>query len=65
MNRLSGLDLARGFAFMGMVIVNYRVTLSWVGEPDWLQDLMDKFPSRAAPLFVLIAGIGVTFENWA
>lgn len=60
MNRLSGLDLARGFAFMGMVIVNYRVTLSWVGEPDWLQDLMDKFTSRAAPLFVLIAGVGVT-----
>ena len=60
MTRLSGLDLARGFAFMGMVIVNYRVTLSWVGQPEWLQDFMDKFTSRAAPLFVLIAGVGVT-----
>lgn len=44
-----------------MVIVNYRVTLSWTGgEPAWLRDFMEKFTSRAAPLFVLIAGVGTT-----
>ncbi len=61
MNRLNGIDLARGFAFLGMVIVNYRVILGWAAsEPSWLRDFLEKFTSRAAPLFVLIAGVGTT-----
>lgn len=63
MNRLPGIDLARGFAFLGMVIVNYWVVLAWptMDSRDWwLPSFMSRFVSRAAPLFVLIAGVGTT-----
>ncbi|MEO0481765.1 MAG: DUF418 domain-containing protein [Planctomycetota bacterium] len=61
-SRLLGFDLARGLAFLGMVIVNFKVVLLWNsdGDPEWLQNLLGQFSSRAAPLFVLLAGAGMT-----
>ncbi len=56
-----GYDLARCFAIFGMIIVNYRFVMGgWVGEPAWLEDLMNVFTLRAAATFVMLAGVGMT-----
>ena len=60
-DRVIGFDLARGLAFLGMVVVNYRVMLGFgAREPEYLATFLGRFTGRAAPLFVMLAGIGVT-----
>lgn len=58
MPRLIGLDIARYFAFVGMVIVNFRVVLlphEVFEAPSWAS----LFEGRAAATFVTLAGIGL------
>jgi uncharacterized membrane protein YeiB len=60
--RLLGLDLARFLAFVGMVLVNFRLTASAAAGPDspqWLLDFHLLLEGRAAALFVLLAGLGI------
>lgn len=57
--RLHGVDLARGLAFLGMVIVNYWIVLSTM-EASLLTTLASTFAGRAAALFVTIAGVGIS-----
>ena len=59
-SRVVGYDLARCFAFLGMVVVNYRFVMGgWYGEPDWLLASMDVVTLRAAATFVMLAGVGL------
>ncbi len=59
--RLDGLDVARGLAFVGMVLVNYGVVMAMGGrDPAWVKALRDAFTGRAAALFVLLAGAGLS-----
>lgn len=55
--RLHGLDLARGLAIIGMVIVNVGPT-----EVESLLQRIYLLPfGRASVLFVVIAGVGMGF----
>lgn len=59
--RLNGIDFARSFAVFGMVVVNYHVVLSYsVTEPGWLRTVFGIFEGRAAALFVILAGVGIS-----
>ena len=60
--RLQAYDVARGLAFLGMVIVNYKILLSGLSPvgPDWLNSLTGVFTGRAAALFVVVAGAGIS-----
>ena len=65
--RIEGYDLARAFAIFGMVLVNFRVVMTLgnrgtvsPSDSDWLLFLASRFDGRAAALFVILAGIGMT-----
>ena len=58
--RLDGLDLARFIAFMGMVIVNFKIAMGAEGTHDGLISLITvALEGRAAATFVVLAGIGL------
>lgn len=60
-SRITGLDVARAFAVIGMVLVNYKITMgAEQGEPSWLRSLTAAFDGRAAATFVVLAGIGAS-----
>ena len=59
--RLHGLDVARGLAVLGMVLVNLKVALGAEARgPEWLRLLAAPLTGRAAATFVVLAGVGVT-----
>ena len=59
--RIIGFDLARSLAILGMVIVNYKIVLN-AGEagPEWLVATIGQLEGRAAALFVVLAGVGLS-----
>ncbi len=60
-SRLDGLDLARGLAVAGMVIVNFKFVMGLEGvEAGWLGTAAGLFDGRAAATFVTLAGMGVS-----
>lgn len=59
--RLDGLDVARGIAFIGMVLVNFGVVMAFGNRnPTWVRYMLDCCTGRAAALFVLLAGAGLS-----
>lgn len=60
MTRLHGLDVARFLAFCGMVLVNFRIAANVAEGTGWASLLIGSLEGRAAALFVVLAGIGVT-----
>lgn len=67
MNRIEGYDLARALAIFGMVVVNFKIVMAGAGwglesqvGPGWLHFLTGLFDGRAAALFVVLAGVGMT-----
>jgi len=56
---LDGLDLARYFAFVGMVVVNFKVVMGVQDGNDLLRQLTGSLDGRAAATFVVLAGIGL------
>lgn len=55
--RILGLDVARALAVFGMVWVNFKVLIHGIAEtPVWA----NLFDGRAAALFVVLAGVGVS-----
>lgn len=58
-SRLEGLDLARYVAFVGMVIVNFKIAMGAEGGEGLLNLLTVAFEGRAAATFVVLAGIGL------
>ena len=59
--RIVGLDIARVSAVVGMVIVNFKITMSAENSgPQWLQGVAALLDGRAAATFVVLAGIGAS-----
>jgi uncharacterized membrane protein YeiB len=58
--RLAGIDLARAVAIFGMITVNFRAALTDEEMPDWLRRAAEQVDGRAAALFVVLAGIGIS-----
>jgi len=59
--RIEGLDLARALAFLGMVLVNFRVAIATEGGgPGWLTRLVTRLDGRALATFVILAGVGIS-----
>ncbi len=62
--RIRGLDLARAFAVLGMIVVNYELSMDASGSgPAWLQSLTTAIQGRAAGTFVVLAGIGASLGS--
>jgi len=62
--RIIGLDIARAFAIVGMVIVNFNIVMaSGISEPGWLRFLVVSLEGRAAATFVVLAGIGASLGS--
>lgn len=62
--RIIGLDIARAFAIVGMVIVNFKVTMGAERNgPQWLRSFAALFDGRAAATFVVLAGIGASLGS--
>lgn len=60
--RLHGLDIARFLAFCGMVLVNFRIAAQVSAGSDFASSLTNALEGRAAALFVILAGIGLTLS---
>jgi len=60
LKRIEGFDVARAVAIAGMVIIHFTEALSYETKPARLQELVGLLDGRAAALFVILAGIGVT-----
>ncbi len=58
MDRLKGLDVARGFALLGMMLVNYKLVFE-VQNTTWLYTFLSLFEGRAVAVFMILAGIGI------
>ncbi|RLE25383.1 MAG: hypothetical protein DRJ50_03060, partial [Actinobacteria bacterium] len=59
-----GLDIARAFAVVGMVIVNFKITMGAEDTgPQWLRTFAALFDGRAAATFVVLAGIGASLGS--
>ena len=58
-SRLEGLDVARYFAFVGMVIVNFKIAMGAENDGALLGFLTGALEGRAAATFVVLAGIGL------
>ncbi len=59
--RVTGLDLARALAIFGMVIVNFKIAMNAETGNMLLMNFAGVFEGRASALFVILAGVGVTF----
>ncbi|HDX9611310.1 heparan-alpha-glucosaminide N-acetyltransferase domain-containing protein [Bacillus toyonensis] len=60
--RIIGLDFARAWAMFGMLLVNFMVITGAEGiGPPLLKTFMSLFEGRASALFVILAGIGISF----
>ncbi len=59
--RVTGFDLARALAIFGMVIVNFKIAMTAETGNMLLMNFAEAFEGRASALFVILAGIGVTF----
>ena len=57
--RLEGLDLARFIAFVGMVLVNFKIAMGADNEAGPLSQMTLWLEGRAAAAFVVLAGIGL------
>jgi uncharacterized membrane protein YeiB len=59
--RIIGYDVARALAVIGMVIVNFKVAMgAEQAGPDWLVLLTNLLNGRAAAIFVILAGVGIS-----
>ena len=63
-DRIVGYDFARSMALLGMVIVNYKIVMIDTGpHPEWLLWIVERIEGRAAAMFVMLAGIGITLMS--
>lgn len=56
--RIIGLDVARAWAVIGMIVVNFKLVLGKEGA-SWLQSLVGFLDGKAAATFVVLAGVGI------
>mgnify|MGYP001200746940 FL=1 len=58
LKRIIGLDVARAFAIIGMIIVNFKVVLG--NQGSYLGNfIFDFFDGKASAIFVVLAGTGI------
>jgi uncharacterized membrane protein YeiB len=61
--RVFGYDVARALAILGMVLVHFCIVMSSQHlETSWVYLLTEALDGRAAALFVVLAGVGVTLR---
>ena len=60
--RITGIDLARALAVIGMIIVNFKLVVGDEGAP-WLQRTVSILDGKAAATFVVLAGVGLAFTT--
>lgn len=58
--RIIGIDVARAFAIIGMILVNFKMIFGQQGD-SWLINFTTLFEGKAAALFVILAGVGIAF----
>lgn len=59
--RITGFDFARALAILGMVIVNYKLTMGTEYKGStWMIYLTSIFDGNASVVFVILAGIGIS-----
>ena len=58
--RLHGLDIARFLAFCGMVLVNFRIAAQVTPGTDTVSLFTNGLEGRAAALFAVLAGVGLS-----
>lgn len=58
--RIIGIDVARAFAVIGMILVNFKMVLGQQGE-TWIKHFSALLEGKAAATFVVLAGIGIAF----
>jgi uncharacterized protein len=59
--RVLGFDVARALAILGMVVVHFSLVLAADHTgPTWLNAVLGFLDGRAAAMFVILAGIGMT-----
>ncbi|WP_347173332.1 DUF418 domain-containing protein [Polaribacter uvawellassae] len=58
--RIIGIDVARAFAVIGMILVNFKMVLGQQGE-TWVRNFTSLLEGKAAATFVVLAGIGIAF----
>ena len=67
-DRLIGLDAARYFAFVGMVLVNFDVVMSISlgvqSNGEFANHLIGQLQGRASATFVVLAGIGLGLSGF-
>ena len=70
MTRIDGYDLARSLAIFGMVVVNFKTVMAIHSSglesefgTDWLLFLTGLIEGRAAAVFVVLAGVGLTLGS--
>ena len=64
--RLIGLDIARYLAFVGMVLVNFDIAMSYGVPRDegFFNEFIGQLRGRASATFVLLAGIGLGLSSF-
>ncbi|MCV6630865.1 MAG: DUF418 domain-containing protein [Flavobacteriaceae bacterium] len=60
--RIIGIDLARAFAIIGMIVVNFKIVFGTHG-PQWLKNIVGVLDGKAAATFVVLAGIGLALVS--
>lgn len=60
-NRIAGFDIARALAIFGMVTVNFKIATEADIGNAFLLWFASCFEGRASALFVVLAGVGITF----
>ena len=64
--RLIGLDIARYLAFVGMVLVNFDIAMSYGVQSNegFFKEFIGHLQGRASPTFVVLAGIGLGLSSF-
>ena len=64
--RLIGLDVARYLAFVGMVLVNFDIVMSYGVESNegFFNEVIGQLRGRASATFVVLAGIGLGLSSF-
>ena len=64
--RLIGLDIARYLAFVGMVLVNFDIVMSYGVENNggFFNEFIGQIQGRASATFIVLAGIGLGLSSF-
>ncbi|MCP4137668.1 MAG: DUF1624 domain-containing protein [bacterium] len=62
--RITGFDFARACAIFGMILENFVMSMEAAHSgPSWLTSIFNIFEGRSAPLFVVLAGVGISLMS--